>query len=349
MRRRSRVGTDCKARYRYGAMCRTSRSRCGCKPKSKSPCLQQQTTALSAIPTTDWSDLADVGIYDVVAACLDSRDLFRVDATCPKLYNRNRAWGCAWHALGEKDFRGIELGDAGMYADGSPAAEDWRSRYVRFSRECLEFCAPFQGTDIRFVQEANDCAELQWRMQTELLVDAGLYIEIEVVSNPDTLTIALVDWSDAGCNSITFSPDAGTVFIEQQVCSVPRRVQGKYLDAMSGCPLDSCFHGRVGVYVQANRIAFFRQTVHRSKSMEVANTGCSETSGCWETTGYIADLQWAESSLLTPCIAFRKAGAYDVHIGKVCYEPPLPLQDIQNATVAAAKPHWEDWPNFTWE
>lgn len=67
--------------------------------------------------------------------------------------------------------------------------------------------------------------------------------------------------------------------------------------------------------------------------------------GPWETTGFIADLGWAEGRRLTPCLAFRDEGAYRVRVVCVGSQPPLPLDrwstDSQGGDAG--------WSGFDWE
>lgn len=303
----------------------------------------------------DWAALVDIGPYHDLASFLDALDLSSIDACCSELRMRNCALGGPWRSRGAVDFHGAHFEQHGLFLfPATTVSVNWKGRYMDFSRKSFKFCYPFAGTIIQMVQEADECVELLCGIRTDLLTEVGLYIEIDVASNSDTLTLSLVDWHDGGCNSITFSPDAGMVFLETTVCDSPRRVEGKFVSVLSahdsGARTENdikChFHGTVGLFVLGGRIAFFRRC-RPCQEVEVGGSteGTKVNGVCWETTGFIKDLSWAVGSHLMPCVAFRKAGMYDVRVGKVCPQPPMPLDAIEAATAAKVGP----WQEFDWE
>jgi len=162
----------------------------------------------------------------------------------------------------------------------------------------------------------------------------GVYLEVEVVCNPDNLSMAVVDFEVGGCSSVTFSPDTGAVIRERKVRESPRKVEGAYIQPLSSVPTGRRFHGNMGLYLKQGHLAFFRQS-------------CDEqvpgSDGPWETTGFISDLAWAEGRRLTPCLAFRDEGAYFVRVVRIGAEAPLPLVVMQNNDCESR------WNIFDWE
>jgi len=65
--------------------------------------------------------------------------------------------------------------------------------------------------------------------------------------------------------------------------------------------------------------------------------------GPWESTGFISDISWAEGRL-TPCLAFRDEGAYQVQIVNVGTHPPLPTEDW-----TPQDDRTMGWSGFDWE
>merc|ERR1712146_705712 len=128
----------------------------------------------------------------------------------------------------------------------------------------------------------------------------GVYLEVEVVLNPDNLSMAVVDFEAGGCSSITFSPDTGAVIRERKVREAPRKVEGAYIQPLPTVLPGRRFHGLMGLYLHRGRLAFFRKCV--SGLMETQDTftatlervfnGASAQLGPWETTGFISDLSW---------------------------------------------------------
>lgn len=306
--------------------------------------------APQAVHYPDWAVLADIGPYHDIASFFDVIDLCRIDASCSKFYRRNCAWGGAWQALGKQEFQGLQLEEKGKYgAFGSSSISNvnQKSRYLYFSQEVLKFCEPFAPTQIRSVQEVGDCAQLRCGIHTDLAKNVGIYIEIEVLANPDALTLAVVDWEGGGSSSVTFSPDEGMVLFERRTGVEANHVQGKYVDALPNSTPRSRFCGTIGLFVFAGRIAFFRRCQPLQSgdapALEDGNFKDGKVSGGqWESTGYISDFSWSQGSMLIPCIAFRNAGEYDVRISKVSSEPPMPLDAIQAATPASVG-RWQDF------
>lgn len=320
---------------------------CGVKERLPVAC-DTPTIPLKHVPVSapqpDLAALVDSGPYHNLASFFDIWDLCQLDASCRELRHCHRSSGSAWFARGEQDWQGIHLGDDGVYSSSSTS--DWKKRYLNFSQQALTFALPFSGREIISVQEADECAQLLSGVRTDMLQNDGLYIELEVLANPDRLTISVTDWDVGGCSSLSFSPDAGMVFIERAPFSSPKQVSGKYLNALPALDQKQSFHGELGLFVCAGRIAFFRRcrngkvTSHKGECVE---TDTSDE-GHWETSGYVMDLSWAQGNLLTPCVAFRHAGDYRVKISQVCSQPPMSHEAICGVTAAAktvGRPRWQ--------
>ncbi|CAE7450855.1 unnamed protein product [Symbiodinium natans] len=189
--------------------------------------------------------------------------------------------------------------------------------------------------------------------------------QVEVATNPDNLSMAVVDFEAGGCSSVTFSPDTGAVIRERKVREAPRKVEGAYIQPLPTVTTGRPFHGLMGLYLCKDRLAFFRRC-------EVPVEGGGSTSGTaggrffpplrgrpepdqtemgpWETTGFVSDLDWAEGRRLTPCLAFRDEGAYRVRIVRIGATPPI---DVQSASQSGSKIREQDWrtswSGFDWE
>lgn len=277
------------------------------------------------------AELAE-GPYFVLALQLDAASLCSADATCRLLRGLNRAPMGPWRALGARAFHGMELERDGVFEPGDRedlhdeaimcagrklARVDWKGRYCRFRVEVPTFRAPFGGTEIGLVRHPDEVAYCRCRVRTDLLEDAfesGVYIEVEVLANPDNLSLAVVDFEAGGRSSVTFSPDTGAVIRERKVREAPRKVEGAYIQPLSTTPPGRRFEGSMGLYLHRGHLAFFRR----------CSGGEDAVMGPWESTGFITDLTWAEGRRLTPCLAFRDEGPYRVRVVRVGCTPPLP-------------------------
>mmetsp|Transcript_89683 Transcript_89683/g.290198 ORF Transcript_89683/g.290198 Transcript_89683/m.290198 type:complete len:280 (-) Transcript_89683:126-965(-) len=278
----------------------------------------------------------------LVAACADREALCCLDQTCRALRAANRTPGGAWQRLGSETFRALELWREGAFAPQAPRGErpeDWKQRYSRFARGVVAFRAPFGGSEICAVERPDECAQLQCALRGDILGCAssrGLYLELEVLSNPDHVTLALVDWEAGGSSSVTFSPTTGTVFRERILGEAPKQIRGEYVQRLPAAAPGLRFEGPMGLYVQGGRIAFFR----RWACGDVDGTGAEP---CWESTGFVTGLSWAQGCQLTPCLAFCKAGAYRVRVVGLATAPPMPSHEVPPMCDEAA------WRRFDWE
>lgn len=272
------------------------------------------------------------GPYLVIASQLDSGSLCRADAACRQLRSLNRASSGPWRALGARAFGGLELEGEGFDVEGGRKrlCMDWKGRCRRFSSEVPAFRPPFGGASITQVRHADEVAYCRCRLRSDLA--PGVYLEVEVVANPDNLSLAVVDFEAGGRSSVTFSPDTGAVIRERKVQEAPRRVEGSYIHPLPATPLGQRFEGCVGVYLRSGSLAFFRRCAFSGEDVL--------RKGAWECTGFIADLNWVEGRL-TPCIAFRDEGDYHVRISHVGPDPP---QEPCKAKACAAA-----WSSLDWE
>mmetsp|Transcript_125619 Transcript_125619/g.366978 ORF Transcript_125619/g.366978 Transcript_125619/m.366978 type:complete len:278 (+) Transcript_125619:54-887(+) len=274
---------------------------------------------------------------------MDRRTLCRADAASRPLRVASCTHGGAWRAWGRRIFHGIQLWEGGAAFEPEAGAERvacWKRRYGLFAQEVATFRPPFGGTEIRLLEQADECAQLRCRLDAEVLADPagpGVFLEVEVLTNPNHVTLALVDWDAGGRSSVTFSPTTGTVFRERIVGDAPRRIHGDYLQRLYAALPGVRFEGSVGLYVQGGRLAFFR----RWRSCEADDFATGQP--VWETTGFVTDLSWAQGPALTPCLAFCKEGAFHVRTACVCPEPPMQMQQVPAMCDEAA------WKRFDWE
>jgi len=333
-----------------------SGGRCRSKASTASPQLGEGDGQLSS--SSDGhpclAELAE-GPYFIVAMQLDVATLCRADATCRLLKRLNRAQIGPWRALGARAFHGMELERDGTFELGEREDDtddivcasrkltrvDWKGRYSRFRAEVPTFRAPFTGTEITSVRHPDEVVYFRCRLRTDLLIDhtaeletnLGVYLEVEVLSNPDNISLALVDFEVGGCSSVTFSPDTGAVMRERKVREAPRKVKGAYIQPLSTTPPGRRFEGSMGLYLHKGHLAFFRRCTQ----------GEDAELGPWESTGFITDLVWAEGRRLTPCLAFRDEGAYRVRVVRVGSRPPLQPQKTLMAYDEAS------WSGLDWE
>lgn len=293
------------------------------------------------------------GPYIIIAMMLDAASLCRTDATCRLLRGLNRANGGPWRCLGARAFSGIELdGDGDFELEERDSTDDpsvplgrkharvdWKGRFGRFRREIPTFRAPFSGMEIVNVTQPDEVAYCKCRLRTDLLdvsLSSGVYLEVEVQSNADNLSLAVVDFEAGGRSSVTFSPDTGAVIRERKVREAPRKVEGAYFQPLSTTPPGRRFEGSMGLFLHGGHLAFFRRCVNKSET-----DGTTEV-GAWECTGFITDLTWAEGRCLTPCLAFRDEGKYAVRIVRVSSQPP---QQPEKTILAYDDNSWSvlDW------
>lgn len=282
--------------------------------------------------------------YFAAVALLDTTSLCRLDATNRTLNVMNRSHIGPWRAHGIANFEGLELERHGTFelpegnkkGSGKSARIDWKGRFVLFRKEVPLFCPPFDGPEITEALRPDEVAYFQCRLRTDILDNEkseGVYIEVEVLQNPDNLSMAVVDFEAGGCSSVTFSPNTGAVIRERKVREAPRKVEGAYVQPLAMVPSGRRFHGLMGLYLKGGRLAFFRRC-------DPAPGDTNTEPGQWETTGFISDLLWAEGRRLTPCLALRDAGAYRVKIVRVCAEPPRMPAELAAGGV---------WNDLDWE
>jgi len=338
----------------------------------------------AAADGSDCRTLAELaeGPYFILALLLDAATLCCADATCRLLRQLNRARIGPWRALGARVFHGLELeregtfeqpafglepdrGDLGCVGGRKLARIDWKGRFRHFRVDVPTFCAPFGGPEITTVAHPDEVAYFRCRLCTDILDERsihGVYLEVEVLANPDNLSMAVVDFEAGGCSSVTFSPDTGAVIRERKVREAPRKVEGAYIQPLPTVPPGRRFHGLMGLYLHEGRLAFFRRCDSGSTAddgQERARGGGEAAEsprpprgaaaapgglGPWETTGFISDLGWAEGRRLTPCLAFRDEGAYHVRVVCVGIQPPLPPERWSADGEGEA-----GWSGFDWE
>jgi hypothetical protein len=137
--------------------------------------------------------------------------------------------------------------------------------------------------------------------------DSGVYMEVSVYNRSDHMSFCLVDFEGNGTSSITFSPDAGAVIKETR--SPDDGISGDYTAALRR-------RKHFGV-TSPSKAAIFIST-------QVGIVFMRFFEGNWESTGPVANLEWASGGVITPCVAFRDAGRYEVKIERVCICKPPP-------------------------
>lgn len=317
------------------------------------------------------STMADVslteltcGPYFNVASNMDQHDLCQMDATCRLLRKLNCTLG-PWRSLGVKVFNGMELEERdGIFkfdqdltsrigSCKAPAKKsvciDWKKRYRHFKAEIQKFCAPFEGTEIMDVQNPDEVAYCKCKFYTGIFEktsadteascvpssrssEKGVYLEVEVLSNADNLSLAVADFDNGGKSSVTFSPDTGAVIKETKIQESPRRVKGAYIQPLE--PKPDSFEGNMGLFVYKGQIAFFRRWQRKDSEKEEHP---------WESTGFIIGVSWAEGRRLSPCLAFRNEGSYKVRLSRVDSAPPFWPQKTTEAFEEA------NWMELNWE
>jgi len=300
--------------------------------------LRRRTTCCEALQqhTTAYVDERWEQIYFHVAMQLDAASLRAMDATGCFARDANKDFAGRWRTLGHETFLGKELCGEGSFvasAGGSSSSGHkvscWKQQYTHFTRSLKTFSEPFESGTIRDVAEDDEVAYFKCVLRADQLTaesPAAAYLEVEVRANPDNFSLALVDFDEGGASSLTFSPDTGAVISERKVCESPRKVQGMFVQPLDSIASETRFLGRVGLYIQGGRIAFFRQLRAQPADTEAAaETEAAEApeDGPWETTGFVTDLGWAEGKRVSPCIAFRSAGHYEVEVTRADSHPPF--------------------------
>jgi hypothetical protein len=307
------------------------------------------------------ADLAD-GPFFVIAAQLGAADLRNVDAVCRLTRDLNRINSGPWCNLGRQAFLGMELDGPGVFEpeDDDAMAEastvvcrarqgiDWKGRYARFLEGVTQFRSPFSGMVISAVDQADEIAYCRCKLRTDLLgasTGYGVYLEVEVRKNPDNVSLAVVDFEAGGCSSVTFSPDTGAVIRERKIRESPRKVEGTYIQPLTTITSGQGFEGSMGLYLKGGHLAFFRR--HATPAPESGDAGVDAQDrpmqlGAWECTGFVTDLSWADGKRLTPCLAFRDVGTYQVCMTRVSEHPPVAPQ---KSTLAYEESNWRslDW------
>jgi len=280
------------------------------------PVCSASTQALGLKRLSSLSELMD-DTYSAVAAFLDKAALCRVDAACRMLRDLNDG---QWLALGLHTFHGLETEDGETFEGQQlskpeerhdPKRRDdirWKTRFGCFRRVC--------GLP-RMIEQADEDYYFPWLMRRDVFskpTAPSIYIEVDVIANPNNVIVALIDYEGGGGQSFTFSPDAGAVIRKRIVCESTNEAERAYIEVLPPIPAGARFHGKVGVFVCGGKVAFFR----KQRICVLPGTAGAQQLETWESTGFVADLSWLEGSLVTPYIAFRGTGAY-----RFCIAPPL--------------------------
>lgn len=287
-----------------------------------------------------------------IVGFLNVTDLKHVDCASQSFKKLTRTMG-PWRALGNSEFQGMEI-DNELFDDGTKSNSqslylishyygkntfrmDWKERFLWWRREVPKFRSPFNGRDLFEVKNSDEVSYCRCKFRTDHITKKGVYLEVTVNQNADNLSLAVVDFDEGGKSSVTFSPDTGAVIKETKIQETPRKVKGWYIQPLRHIPpraqtvmRNERFEGSMGLYIKDEKIAFFRRYSH-SRNAE------------WESTGFIISLDWAKGRKLTPCLAFRDEGAYNVSIAKVCSEPPFEPRKYDDAWTT------NNWQELNWE
>lgn len=211
----------------------------------------------------------------------------------------------------------------------------------RMYRSVHTFRSPFSKRRVRFVTDSDSVAYVNLMISIECLrrereSSSGVYIEISVYRNTDSLSLCLVDFDGNGSSSLTFSPDAGAVIRERRSYSDSgvRVLTGEYCNILSSSMTFGCDASKstMSVYVSSEGdVGFFRKQ-NRDSRWEI----CSNVTNCSE---------WLTGNVITPCVAFRDPGDYDIRIERVDSHIP---SYIQSDMVPTAAPKVE-WRPMKWE
>lgn len=260
------------------------------------------------------------GPYHEITSFLDTRSLGQTDKTCRFLRRQNNMMNGPWHNIGERAFYGMEIDEGGFSLFEACGPDSWKARCEKFRKITPTFSPPFSGSQIVNVDSPDEVAYCRCRLRSDILAknpNIGVYVEVEVRSNADNLSLAVVDFENGGRSSVTFSPETGAVLRERKVRESPRAIEGTYIHLLPPAPPQRRFEGAMGLYLQGGQLAFFRQWRSGSGASDEA------TSQKWETTGFCTDLRWAQGPRLSLCLAFRDVGAYHALITQVNNTPPI--------------------------
>jgi F-box domain len=132
--------------------------------------------------------------------------------------------------------------------------------------------------------------------------EGGMFVDVSVCQLSDSISLCVVDFDGVGgCSSLTFSPDTGTVIMERK-SATNGGITGEYFQSLTNCHS----YTRCGVHVSPRSISFYRK----------------QKTSSWETTGIISDCSWVVGGIITPCIAFRDPGPYNIQINRVTSTHP---------------------------
>jgi hypothetical protein len=311
----------------------------GPQPSSKRRSSGKCSISYNAVGDTfePLSYLSD-GPLMMVSNFLGYTELAAMDAACRLLLALNSRHCGPWFHAGDRAFHGTEIDIRGGLlsfdgehehvslpdlASNEAFEKSWKGKYALFHLGAPTFSKPFDGAEIRHVENADEVAYCSCRLRTDQLAsrpNSGVYIEVEVLANADNLSLAVVDFENpGGCSSVTFSPETGAVLLERKVREEPRTIEGKYIHLLPPSP-GRHFEGTMGLYLLNGQLAFYRRW---GPSSRTAIKETTSTWAPWETTGFCTDLRWAQGPRLCTCLAFRDEGAYNVRISKVSRQPPV--------------------------
>eukprot|EP00930_Biecheleria_cincta_P085828 TRINITY_DN75196_c0_g1_i1.p1 TRINITY_DN75196_c0_g1~~TRINITY_DN75196_c0_g1_i1.p1 ORF type:complete len:476 (+),score=62.26 TRINITY_DN75196_c0_g1_i1:227-1654(+) len=293
------------------------------------------------------------GLYTWLWLWCGQAPLCVLDRSCRLLCALNDSDIGPWRMLGRCVFGGLEHGLGNFDSD---AVLGWRSRYQMFRAQCSRFSSFLErnGQRTKIITSPNESSwgrlaastSLQRRIHANEVIDlgfdfcrermetvsTGVYLEIEVLQNPDNLGLSLVLVGHSPLNSLTFCPEFGYVDLEWR--TGPHQCQGfriLVLPYIPGAELGERFLGRLGVFLRSDSVAFYRRS-------------SSAMSGQWETSGFFsfADCGWNSEHKVRACIAFRDEGTYSIRQTRLSWHPPISVETKEAPSCSTWQPHvWE--------
>jgi len=278
-----------------------------------------------------------------VAALLDMRSLCQLEVSCKRMHDMQCSPTGPWCELGKQAFDGLEVdfengnGHELFTSDLSHShhAQGLQRVATTASQPCLSGpkrrAAAFQE---RAMSMRIELCRASWQCCLRMdLLDAsqsGIYVEIETLKGLDRLRFGLQGHVEKS-NSMMFVPECGLV---QEVWEWEDRERDdsynspKFCQVMPEAPPDCFFSGKLGIYVQGGRVAFFRRWHHDpvlDKAVADADDGIQEEEfRPWESSGFLTGLSWARGRRLSICVdsPFPRLG-HHVVVTQVSRYPPI--------------------------
>lgn len=223
-------------------------------------------------------------------------EAFRISGICKEWI---REFEIYWKNVCDREF--------GLFWLERSKCLNWRNHYIYVHRELHSFR---DVQHISVIDSEDEVVYMKIKILIERIPTDGVFVDVLVKSVCDNISISLVDFDGiGGCSSLTFSPDTGTVIKEKKISEYPRKIVGEYFQCLTPCPGFGKEHHIAAFISGKKQISFYRKVDSH-----------------WETTGTVSDCMWVNGGKITPCIAFRDAGLYDIQVARVCLGLPVIAQ-----------------------